>query len=56
MKTPFNEEEMTVLLESAWFAMRQKNDELCEYLSASDNYIKKIQNKLDTYLNNGEKN
>jgi len=48
---PFTPEEMSTLLESAWFAMRHHYEDLGDYLDISDQYLTPLVDKLDEYLN-----
>ena len=44
-------ETKSILMESAWFAMRHHYEELAQYLDLSDDVLKPILDKLDLQLN-----
>jgi hypothetical protein len=50
MKTNLTDEEMLLVIESAWFSFRHNYQELAEYLDLSDNELKPIMEKLDSFL------
>jgi hypothetical protein len=52
VSTSENPETKSILLESAWFAMRHHYKELAQYLDLSDDVLKPILDKLDLQLDN----
>lgn len=51
MKNNLNEEELSVVLEAAWFALRHNYEEVAEYLDLSDEELEPLKEKLDSILN-----
>jgi len=50
MKNNLTDEEMLIVLESAWFSLRHNYEDLAEYLDLSDDELQPIKQKLDSLL------
>lgn len=47
----FTDEQVAVVLEAAWFAMRHHYHDLAEYLDASDQSLEPLIRQMDELLN-----
>jgi hypothetical protein len=50
MKNNLTDEEMLIVLESAWFSFCHNYEDLAEYLDLSDEELQPIKQKLDSLL------
>lgn len=48
--TGVTEEERLLLLEAAWFSLRHNYEDFAQYVDVSDEVLKPLVEKLDSYL------